>query len=276
MLFRSAYDKIQWNFLKDVPRKKGFDEKWIDWISLAVETGKVCININGEQGEYFRTFKGLRQGDPLSPLLFDAIADALGTMIGAAKEAGHLRGLVPHLIEGGITHLQYADDTVLFLELDDSSIATAKFLLYCFEAMSGLKINYQKSEVLVLGVDQEEQERVANLLNCEVGSFPMQYLGIPVSNKKLLASDFEFWPTKIQKKLGTWQPTSTGGRSVLIDSCLDNVPNHVMGLYILPEGIHHKADMVRANFYWEGNGGQSKYHMVRWSSLCRPKHMGGL
>ena len=170
---------------------------------LAVEIGKVCININGEYGEYFRTFKGLRQGDPLSPLLFNSVADALGTMITAAKDAGHLRGLVPHLIEGGITHLQYADDTVLFLELEEASIATIKFLLYCYEAMSGLKINYEKSEVLVLGVDQEEQERVAHLFNCQVGDFPMKYLGIPVSFKKLLMSDFEFWPNKIQKRLGT-------------------------------------------------------------------------
>jgi hypothetical protein len=57
---------------------------------------------------------------------------------------------VPHLIEGGITHLQYVDDTVIFLALEEQSILHTKFLLYCFEAdMSRLKINYQKSEVAV-------------------------------------------------------------------------------------------------------------------------------
>ena len=63
---------------------------------------------------------------------------------------------------------------------------------------------------------------------------------------------------------------------MLIDSCLDNIPNHILGFYWLPEGIHYKADMVRANFYWEGSGGKNKYHMVKWASLCRPKHMGGM
>ena len=58
--FEKAYDKVQWPFLFDVLRKKGFCEQWISWVGLAVETGKVCINVNGENGEYFRTYCGLR------------------------------------------------------------------------------------------------------------------------------------------------------------------------------------------------------------------------
>jgi hypothetical protein len=68
-------------------------------------------------------------------------------MITTAKRTGHLRVLVPNLVEGSLTHLQYADDMVLFLDLDDKSIATMKFLLFCYEAISGLKIKFQKSEI---------------------------------------------------------------------------------------------------------------------------------
>jgi hypothetical protein len=75
-----------------------------------------------------------------------------------AKMAGQIRGLVPNLIEGGLTHLQYADDTIIFLNYDDQSIYNTKFLLYCFEDMSGLKINYEKSEVFALGCSDEEQK----------------------------------------------------------------------------------------------------------------------
>ena len=68
---------------------------------------------------------------------------------------GLIRGVVPHLVqEGGITHLQYADDTVVMVACDDESITNMKFLLYCFEWMSGLKINYHKSEVYVFGVEE--------------------------------------------------------------------------------------------------------------------------
>jgi hypothetical protein len=55
-----------------------------------------------------------------------------------------------------------------------------KFLLLCFELLSGLKINFLKSEVIVMGVDHFEQARVANALNCRVGSFPLTYLGFPI------------------------------------------------------------------------------------------------
>jgi hypothetical protein len=66
-----------------------------------VETGKVCINLNGVNDEFFRTSRGLRQGDPLSPILFNLIGEALGSMINARKSKGHLSGLVPHLVDGG-------------------------------------------------------------------------------------------------------------------------------------------------------------------------------
>ena len=60
--------------------------------------GRVPININGEVDGYFKTQKGLRQGDPISPLLFNLVADALSEMLTLAKEAGHLEGVVPNLV----------------------------------------------------------------------------------------------------------------------------------------------------------------------------------
>jgi hypothetical protein len=142
-----------------------------------IEGGKVGININGEAGGFFNTHKGLRQGDPLSPLLFNLVSDALSTMLDNARTAGEIKGLMAHLIEGGITHLQYADDTIIFLNMDEQSIIHTKFLLYCFENLSGLKINYQKSEVYVLGCSEGEAARVAQMFNCNIGQLLMKYLG---------------------------------------------------------------------------------------------------
>lgn len=105
------------------------------------------------------------------------MADALSELLNKARVAGHLEGLVPHLVSGGLTHLQYADDTILFMTNSDENIITVKFLLYCYEAMSGLKINYQKSEVIVIGENQEETERVADMFNCKRGVLPITNLG---------------------------------------------------------------------------------------------------
>ena len=163
--FEKAYDSINWGFVEEVLTRKGVDSKFKSWIMSTVTGGRVCVNINGDNGAYFRTPQGLRQGDPLCPLLFNLVADALDHILLKAQYTGHIRGVVPNLIPGGVTHLQYANDMVLLMDLDDQTLTNMKFLLYCFEWMTGLKINYHKSEVIVFGVDQVEQQRVANILN---------------------------------------------------------------------------------------------------------------
>jgi hypothetical protein len=73
--------------------------------------------VNDNIGQYFQTKKDLRQGDPLSTLFFNLVADMLSTLISRAKDDGQVRGLVPHLVDGGISILQYADDTILFMKM---------------------------------------------------------------------------------------------------------------------------------------------------------------
>ena len=82
-----------------------------------VKGGSVGIKVNDDLGSFFQTQKGLRQGDPMSPILFNIVGDMLAIFISRAKEAGLLSGIVPHLIEDGLSILQYADDTILFLKM---------------------------------------------------------------------------------------------------------------------------------------------------------------
>jgi hypothetical protein len=92
--------------------------------------------------------------------------------------------------------------------------------------MSRLKINYQ-NEVFVIVVDEEEQQRVANMFNFNVGSLPMKYLGIMISDKHLFSSDLAYIHQKVEKKLPTCQSAtlSAGGKMVLIESWLSSIPN---------------------------------------------------
>jgi hypothetical protein len=93
-----------------------------------ISGGIAGIKINGEAGNFFRTYKGVRQGEPMSSLLFNLVVDALATMLERAKLAGVIKGLVPDLIEGGLTHLQYADDTDIVLEARDDYLTNLKFI----------------------------------------------------------------------------------------------------------------------------------------------------
>ena len=172
--FEKAYDKVSWVFLEEVMKTKKFPDRWIDMVMRTVKGGKVCVNINGERSNFFKTFRGLRQGDPLSPLLFNLVADALSALLDKGVEKGHISGVLGDLVPGGISHIQYADDTVIMIDGSDRSILNLKLILYCFEWMSGLKINFHKSEVFGFRAVQQERERMANMLNCSLGSWPMK------------------------------------------------------------------------------------------------------
>ena len=97
-------------------RWKGFDAEYIHRISQLVSGGHTAISINGEMGPFFRNKHGVRQGDLLSPQLFNFVAGGLSTILTAACAAGHIQGVVPHLSPGGISHLQYVDDTIILIE----------------------------------------------------------------------------------------------------------------------------------------------------------------
>lgn len=95
------------------------------------------IKINDQLTNNFQTKKGLRQGDPLSPVLFNVIVDMLVTLINRAKGEGHIEGVIPHLLDDGLSILQYADDTILFMDHDLDKARNLKLILCAFEQLSG-------------------------------------------------------------------------------------------------------------------------------------------
>ena len=104
--FEKAYDKVKWSFLQQTLRMKGFSDQWHALIHSSISGGSVAIKVNDDVGKYFQTKKGLRQGDPLSPILFNIVADMLAILIERAKSVGQIEGVIPHLVDGGLSILQ--------------------------------------------------------------------------------------------------------------------------------------------------------------------------
>jgi hypothetical protein len=121
-----------------------------------MEGGHVGIKVNDQVGQNFRTKKGIRQGDPLSPILFNIVVDMLTIIINRAKSEGQIKGVIPNLIDDGLSILQYVDYTMLFMEHNIDEARNIKLLLSAFEKMSGLKINFHKSEIFCFGQAKDE------------------------------------------------------------------------------------------------------------------------
>ena len=179
------------------------------------------------------------------------MANVLSNMLDKTVAKGHLVGTLDWLIQGGISHIQYADDTVIMIDGSERSILSLKLILYCFEWLSGLMINYHKSDVYVFGVDQERKEVLANMLNCRLGYWPMKYLGLPIFEHKVGSHAFTSLVDKMKKKLDRWKGRnlSLGGSLVLTNSSLSSLPMYTMGFYLLPKSVHKELDHIRSNFF---------------------------
>uniref|UniRef100_A0A453KE83 Reverse transcriptase domain-containing protein n=1 Tax=Aegilops tauschii subsp. strangulata TaxID=200361 RepID=A0A453KE83_AEGTS len=185
------------------------------------------------------------------------VVDALAVILDKAKSAGHIHGLVPHLVGGGgVSLLQYADDTIIMVEGSAFDIANLKFLLLCFQQMSGLTINFDKSEVMILGYPPEEAQAIADRLNCRLGTFPTTYLGIPISDSRLTVADLRPTVTRMQHRVEPWKGRwlSKAARVILINSSLASLLWFLMSFYSLHETLHQEIAKYQSRFFWAGEG----------------------
>jgi len=153
-----------------------------------------------------------------------------------------------------------------------------KLLLYLFEMLAGLKINFNKSEVYMINDEANLGVRYAEIFNCQMSLFPIKYLGVPVSPSRLKVIDWLPLIEKGCKRLDVWKggSLSIAGRSTLITASLNNSPMYHMSVYLLPKTTVKNLDKIRRKFFWQGGGTKKKYHLVKWEIICRSKKNGGL
>jgi len=123
-----------------------------------------------------------------------------------------------------LVSLHYADDTLILVSRDARSLISLKLLLYAYEMMTGLKINFYKSFIYNLNRCDEIGTRAAIILNCNLGTLPFTYLGLPIKVTSLSREDWQPLIERVEKKLATWKGNtlSRGGILILVNSVLSS------------------------------------------------------
>jgi hypothetical protein len=148
---------------------------WCDIVCNLLASASSQVLLNGKPGHKFLHRRGLRQGDPLSPMLFILVMDVLFYLIKKAADDGLLEPLTENSGHGHIS--LYADDVVIFLHPVATDIEITMDILRIFGEVSGLKTNMAKSSVFPIHCAGENLDTIHNLLPCVVANFPCKYLG---------------------------------------------------------------------------------------------------
>ena len=247
-----ALDHVNWDALLYLLNRMGFGLKWREWIKACISTVRFSVLVNGSPTGFFGSSRGLRQGDPLSPLLFLLTMEVLSRILKKIEDSGLLRGFQGgpvNSIEVHISHLLFADDTILFYDASRDQLLSIRLAFSCFQAFTGLKVNVGKSEIVPVG-EVGNIDDLADILCCRVGSLPMKYLGMPLRASFKTASIWNPILEKMEKKLSGWKHLylSKGDRLTLLKSTLSNLPIYYLSLFTIPVVVADRLEHIQRNF----------------------------
>lgn len=236
--FEKAFDNINWNCVDIVLERFGFGNIWRGWIKWCITQARFAVLINGEATSMFKNYKGIRQGDPISPFIFIMVAEILSKMISKAASNGLLSGFQVETNSTTITHLQFADDLMVFLDDSTDQVTNLKNVLFAFQLISDLKVNYRKSAIAGIG-DENNGLECADVLGCDLLSLPINYLGIPLGSKSKSGSVWDIIIQRCRQKLSSWKRRylSKGQRLILINGVIASLPIYYLSMFQMPASV---------------------------------------
>jgi hypothetical protein len=275
--FEKAFDKIEHQAILEVMKFRGFPEKWLSWINGILTTGTSAVLLNGVPGKVIHCKRGVRQGDPLSPLLFVLVADLLQTIVNKTATMGLLKLPINSRYTTDFPIIQYADDALLIMEACPRQLLVLKALLHTFAESTGLRVNYTKSSLFPINLSQERLEHLAATFQCQAGSMPFTYLGLPLSLNKPTVQDCLPLVDRVERRLVNTSILSQGGKLQMVNSVLSSLTTFYMCSIKVPRDIWRQIDKYRRHCLWRGEDlNAKKPPLVAWNMVTRPKSKGGL
>ena len=274
-----AYDRVEWSFIEKVMEKTGFHEKWIQLIMQCITTVSYSMIINGSvHGCIFPT-RGLRQGDPLSPYLFLLCVDGFSSLIKDAARNQMLSGISICRGCSMVTHLFFANDSLLFCKATNQECHKLIEILGLYEVASGQKVNAEKFSVFFShNTPQEKRCEVLNILGPMQDIRHSKYLGLPSIIGRSKTKVFAKMKEKVGRKLAGWKGKllSIGGKEILIKAVTQMVLTYTMSCFLILKGLCEEIKGMIRKFWWGQRQEESKIVWVSWEKMCKSKSNGGM
>ena len=197
-----AYDRVEWVYLERIMEKMGFSHRWIHLISMCVRSVSYSIMMNGQPHGLITPSRGLRQGDPLSPYLFLLVTKGLNALFNQAEIGGEIRGVSLCPTGPRISHLLFADDSLVFCRATVSECVKIQSILYRYELASGQSINRVKTNIFFSSNTlPHTHEAITKFLGIPASQNYEFYLGLPSLVGRAKKKSFSLIKERIWKKL---------------------------------------------------------------------------
>ncbi|XP_026399720.1 uncharacterized protein LOC113295603 [Papaver somniferum] len=254
----------------------------VNELQIKRKEGNVVLNLDIMQafdttGRFFSIDRGLRQGDPLSPLIFVLIEDVLSRNI---TKLFHEKKMTTHVTRKGIspTHLFFADDIVIFCKGNMKSLENLVNLLGSYQRDSGQTVSREKRKIYYGGGSLNRRTTIAEFLGMPIATFPDRYLRVKVMPWAVKYHHISNEVEKIKNQLAGWngRMLSFQDRVVLVKSVIASYSIHNMVVYKWPRKFVHQCEVVIRNFLWSGDSQVSRRFVVAYDKICAPYNEGGL
>eukprot|EP00253_Pinus_taeda_P015937 PITA_15937 len=273
-----TYDRINWQYLKEILGSFGFSNRWIKWVHSFISTPNFSILFNGTPSKTFKASRGIRQGDPISPFLFILATEGLGRYLKKERVTDNIKGLRLWGNELPITHQQFVDDIMLFGEPTIREVRNMKKVLDLFAEASGMEINKEKSCTFIFNTMETVKSHLTRMLGFKQGELPMKYLGNVLDFNSKRLKNWQGVLAKLKNKVANWtfRTLNIAGRIVLVKSVLQAIPIYPLSIMAVPQGVCTKIREILRKFIWGGSSQQKKWALVSWKHLTKRKEEGGL
>ena len=241
---RKAYDRVEWKFLEQIMLKMGFASKWIQLISAYIRSVSFSIMLNGQPHGLIHPTRGLRQGDPLSPYLFLLATEVLHALFSGGS-------LCPASLR--ISHLLFADDSLVFCRAFVSKCVKLQSILYDYELASSQSINRVKTDIFFnTNTSHQTQTAITSFLGIPSTQRFEQYLGLLSLIGQAKKKSYSVIKERIWKKLKGWKEKllSQAGREILIKAVVQAILTYTMSCFKLPKGLIKEIEVLIRKFWW--------------------------